>query len=174
MNTEQPTQPQLVRDLMTVGVLTCSTSTLIPVIAQAMLDKDVEAVVVLDAEGHGIGIVGRDELVEAFSRPDHLQLNAEDIMRDGVPQIPPDIPLTAAAQLMQDQNIRVFFLTHHAGGITYPAAVISYTHFIKYLANGQPETPKDLGIGAERKAPLDLFYERLAEQRKQNQNTHLD
>jgi predicted transcriptional regulator len=174
MNTEQPTQPQLVRDLMTVGVLTCSPSTSITTIAQALIAKDLEAAVVLDAEGHGIGTVGRDQLVGAFSRPDHLQLTAEDIMQDGVQQIPPDIPLTAAAQLMQDQHIRVFFLTHHAGGITYPAAVISYTHLIKYLAGGQPETPKDLGIGAERKAPLDLFYERLEEQRKHNLNTHLE
>ena len=159
---------------MTVGVLTCSTSTPISVISEALLERDLEAVVVLDDEGHSLGIVGRDELVQAYSHPDYKQLTAEDIMQDGVPQIPPDIPLTAAAQLMQDQNIRVFFLTHNAAGVTYPAAVISYLHFIKYLAGGQPETPKDLGINAERRAPLDLYYERLNEQRKQNLNTHLD
>jgi predicted transcriptional regulator len=176
MTAEQPSQPKLVRDLMTVGVLTCSSSTPISTISQALLEKDLEAVVVLDAEGHGVGIVGRDELVGAYSHPNHMQLTAEDIMQDGVPQIPPDIPLAAAAQLMQDQKLRVFFLTHHAGGIVYPAAVISYTHFMKYLAGGQPEAPKDLGIGAERTAPLDLFYERRDQLRKQNQNqnTHLD
>ena len=157
---------------MTVGVLTCSTSTPISVISEALLERDLEAVVVLDDEGHSLGIVGRDELVQAYSHPDYKQLTAEDIMQDGVPQIPPDIPLTAAAQLMRDQNIRVFFLTHHAGGIIYPAAVISYRHFLKYLASGQAEAPSDLGIRAERKAPLDLFYERRDQQRKQN--THLD
>jgi predicted transcriptional regulator len=174
MTAQQPSQPKLVRDLMTVGVLTCSTATSISVISEALLEKDLEAVVVLDKEGHGVGIVGRDELVQAFSRPDHLQLTAEDIMQDGVPQIPPDIPLAAAAQLMQDQNVRVFFLTHHAGGIVYPAAVISYRHILKYLAGGKTDAPSDLGIGADRKAPLELFYERIDQQRKQNQNTHLD
>ena len=65
MTEEQSTQPELVRDLMTVGVLTCSTSTSITVISQALLEKNVEAVVVLDDEGHAVGIVGRDELVQA-------------------------------------------------------------------------------------------------------------
>jgi predicted transcriptional regulator len=174
MTEELPTQPELVRDLMTVGVLTCSTKTSITVISQALLEKDIEAVVVLDNEGHAVGIVGQDELVRAYTLPDHKNLIAEDIMQDGVPQIPPDIPLEAAAQLMLDQNIRVFFLTHHAGGIVYPAAVISYKHFLKFLAMEQPEDIKDLGIRAERKAPLDLFYERRDQLRKQNQNTHLD
>lgn len=159
---------------MTVGVLTCSTSTSITTIAQALLEKELEAVVVLDIEGHAVGIVGRDELVRAYTLPDKDQLTAEDIMQDGVPQIPPDIPLTAAVQLMQDQNIRVFFLTHHAGGIVYPAAVISYKHILKYLASGNTEPPKDLGIRAQRKAPIELFNERLEQQRKQNLNTHLD
>lgn len=174
MTTEQSSTPMLVRDLMTVGVLTCSPTTSISTISQALLEKDLEAVVVLDAEGHGVGIVGREELIGAFSRPDPMQLTAEDIMQDGVPEIPPDIPLAAATQLMQDQDVRAFFLTHHSGGIVYPAAIISYQHIMKYLAGGQPEAPKDLGIRAERKAPLDLFYERREQQRKQNLNTHLD
>ena len=174
MTEEQPIQPKLVRDLMTVGVLTCSPKTSIKVISQAVLEKDLEAVVVLDHDGHAVGVVGREELVRAYSNPDHNQLTAEDIMQDGVPQIPPDIPLSAAAQLMQDQNVRVFFLTHHAGGIEYPAAQLSYKHFIKFLAAEIPEDHNDLGIGAERKAPIDLFFERRKQQRELNENTHLD
>ena len=80
MTEEQPAQPKLVRDLMTVGVLTCSPTTSIKVISQALLEKDLEAVVVLDHDGHAVGIVGRDELVKAFNNPDHNQLIAEDIM----------------------------------------------------------------------------------------------
>ena len=57
------TTPKLVRDLMTVGVVTCNTHTPVKVLAQAVLDKDLEAVVVLDLEGHALGIVGQDQLV---------------------------------------------------------------------------------------------------------------
>ncbi|MEN8242645.1 MAG: CBS domain-containing protein [Chloroflexota bacterium] len=174
MTEEQPTQPKLVRDLMTVGVLTCSPTTSIQVISQALLEKELEAVVVLDHDGHAVGIVGRSELVNAYTNPNHKQLTAEDIMQDGIPQIPPDIPLTAAAQLMQDQDVRVFFLTHRAGGIEYPAAQLAYRHFLKYLASENPEDHNDLGIRAERKAPLEMFYERRDKQREQNQNSHLD
>lgn len=159
---------------MTVGVLTCTPTTTIKSISQALLEKDLEAVVVLDHDGHAVGTVGRNDLIIAYTDPNHKQLTAEDIMQDGLPQIPPDIPLTAAAQLMQDQNVRVFFLTHHAGGIEYPAAQLSFKHFLKYIASETPEDHKDLGIGAERKAPLEMFYERREEARNQNQNSHLD
>ena len=51
-----------------------------------------------------------------------------------VPRVPPDIPLKTAAQIMQDQGVRVLFLTHHAGGIEYPAAYITYKHLLRHLA----------------------------------------
>ncbi|OGO37085.1 MAG: hypothetical protein A2W35_02790 [Chloroflexi bacterium RBG_16_57_11] len=45
--------PELVRDLMTVGVATCSPDTPIDDIARLLLDKGLEAVVVLDpVDGH--------------------------------------------------------------------------------------------------------------------------
>lgn len=168
-------KPQYVRDLMTVGVVTCGFHTSIITIAQAILEKDIEAVVVLDSEGHAHGIVGQDELVNAYAKGDYHQLTAQDIMTEGIPQFPPDIPLDAAAQLMQDQNLRVFFLTHHAGGIEYPAGVISYKHFLRHLAMKTDQEIKDLGIGAERKGPLEAFIERReALKSERNKNTHLE
>ena len=117
--------PELVRDLMTVGVVTCSMNTPATTIAEGILEKDVEAVVVLDEEGHAHGIVGYNELAEAYGRGDYYDLTAEDILRDGVPTIPPDIPLAAATQLMRDSGERIYFLMHNAAGIIYPAAYIS-------------------------------------------------
>jgi len=159
---------------MTVGVLTCSTRTSIKVIAQAIIEKDLEAVVVLDEEGHALGFVGQDELVQAYSNGNYDQLTAQDIMTDGIPQIPPDIPIAAAAQLMLDRGLRVFFLTHHAGGIEYPAALISYKHFLRHLMVDSAEEIKDLGIRAERKSPLDTFLEKRDAQRNQQKNIHLE
>lgn len=114
----------LVRDLMTIGVKTCPTDTPIRGIVHMLL----EGVMVLDEEGHGVGVVTQDELVQAYARHD-------------VPQIPPDIPLKAAAQLMQDMGVRVFFLMHHRDGIHYPAAAREDSEL------------SDLGYASERLIP---------------------
>ncbi len=166
--------PELVRELMTVGVPTCGQDTPIKQVAQAILEKDAEAVVVLDNEGHGIGIVGRDQLVTAYSFGSYENLSALDIMEDGIPQIPPDIPISAAAQLMQDQGRRVFFLMHNAGGIIYPAAYISYKHFLRHIQSENVEELTDLGIDAARTLPLEAFLERRNVRKKNTGNTQLE
>ena len=91
-------------------------------------------------------------------------------MRDGVPQVPPDIPLVAAAQLMQDLKVRTLFLMHHAGGIEYPAAMISYKHLLRHLAADNEAELRDLGIRAERKTPLEMFIQRRDAARNKNRN----
>jgi CBS domain-containing protein len=163
----EQSKPQLVRDLMTVGVVTCLPATSIVDIARIMLDADVEAVVVLE-EGNALGIIGQDELVQAFTRPDYADLTAEQILREGVPQIPADIPLSAAAQYMLDQRVRALFLMHHAGGIEYPAALISYRHLLRLMAARNPQELSDLGIQAERESPIETFLRRRDEARRMN------
>lgn len=159
--------PRLVRDLMTVGVPTCSPDTPIVDLARLILQKDLEAVVVLDKEGHALGVVGRDELVHAYTRGERETATAEQIMREGVHQAPPDIPLIAAAQIMQDLGVRVLFLMHHSAGVEYPAAMISYQHILRHLAADSLQDLRDLGIQAERQAPLQAFLSRRDEARKQ-------
>ncbi len=173
MEKEPQSNLKLVRDLMTVGVVTCGSKIPVTTIAEAILEKDIEAVVVLDDMGHALGIVGKAELIKAYGRGDYHDLVADDIFSDGVPQFPPDIPLSAAAQLMLDQNVRVFFLMHRAGGIEYPAAAISFKHFLRHMAMEEPEDLKDMGISADRKSPLETFLERRDNQ-KLNQGTHLE
>jgi CBS domain-containing protein len=151
------TSPKLVRDLMTVGVLTCTPETPIGDIARLLLEKELEGLVVLDHEGHGVGIVTWDNLVTGYAHPNAQELTAGDIMREDVPEIPPDIPLAAAAQLMQDMGVRIVFLMHNAAGIIYPAAMLSYRHFLRHLAARDSGELGDLGIKAQREAPLEVF-----------------
>lgn len=159
--------PHLVRDLMTVGVLTCTPQATVPEIAKLLLDHDLDEVIVLD-DGKALGVVGQDDLVAAFTRQEAKSLIAVEVMREGVPQIPPDIPLTAAAQIMRDQGIRTFFLMHHAAGIEYPAAAISYKHILRLLAAEDGEELKDLGIKAERVLPLEEFIKKREASRERN------
>jgi CBS domain-containing protein len=154
---------------MTVGVVTCTPQTTVPEIAQLLLDHDLDELIVLD-EGKALGVVGQDDLVAAFAREDIKQLTAIEVMREGVPQVPPDIPLTAAAQIMRDQRVRTFFLMHHAAGIEYPAAALSYKHYLRLLAAEDSHDLRDLGIKAERESPLEQFIQRRQATRQKNIN----
>ncbi|HEY4492836.1 MAG TPA: CBS domain-containing protein [Acidobacteriota bacterium] len=159
-------RPELVRDLMTVGVPTCKWETPIADIARFLLEHHVEAMCVLDAEGHGIGVVGEQELVASYGKENQDSLKAEDIMSEGVPELGADIPLTVAAQMMKDKGIRIAYMMHNAGGIIYPAAYISYRHILRHIAAKNESELKDLGLAAERKSPIEQFIERRDEARR--------
>jgi len=159
-------KPLLVRDLMTVGVPTCKWDSPIRDIARFLLEHHVEAMCVLDAEGHGIGVVGEEELVAAYEHENLDSLTAEDIMSEGVPELGADIPLTVAAQMMKDKGIRIAYMLHNSAGIIYPAAYISYRHILRHIAAKDESELKDLGLAAERKSPIEHFMERRDEARK--------
>lgn len=159
-------EQKLIRDLMTVGVPTCKTSTLIVEVARFLLEHNVEEMVVLGGAGEGVGVVGYEELVRAYGREDVRSLTAEQVMREGVPELPSDIPLTVAAQMMRDKGIRVAYMTHNSAGIVYPAAMISYKHIVRHLAAKDESELKDLGLAAERKSPIEVFVERRNEARR--------
>ncbi|MBT3669120.1 MAG: CBS domain-containing protein [Chloroflexi bacterium] len=174
MKNESINSPKLIRDLMTVGVFTCPPDSPIPELVRKMIEKDIETTVVQQSDGQAIGIVSKEELVKAYSSGDYLEKSAEEIMSPGLPQLPPDIPISAAAQIMQDNGNRVIFLMHNAGGISYPAAIISYDHILRHMAMESEEDIEDLGIQAKRKAPLDVFLERRDEAKRNNLSTLMD
>ncbi len=156
----------LVRDLMTVGVPTCKTTSPVVDVARFIIENNVEEMVVLDDEGHGVGVIGYEELVATYGRDNVDELTAEEVMREGVPELPADIPVAAAAQMMKDQHIRVAYMNHNSAGIIYPAALISYRHILRALAARDEKDLKDLGIAAERKSPVERFVERRDEARR--------
>ena len=158
--------PLLVRDVMTVGVPTCKTSTPVTEIARFLLEKNIEEMVVLNEEGEGVGVCGYEQLVGAFGRDDLQEQPAEAIMNEGVPELPADIALTAAAQIMKDRGIRVAYMLHNSAGIIYPAAYLSYWHILRCMTAREGQDLKDLGIAAERKSPLETFYQRRDEARR--------
>ncbi len=149
---------------MSVGVPTCPVDTPIIDLAKKMLEKDWEAVVVLESEqGHAVGVVSQRDILQAYAKGDYAQLTVEDIMLENIPAVPPDIPITAAAQLMLDQGVRAVYITHHAGGIHYPAAWLTLKHLLRHLTG---DDLSDLGIRAARENPLDVFLRRRDEARR--------
>jgi CBS domain-containing protein len=152
---------------MTVGVRTCAPQTPLTEVARLLLETDLEGIVVLDSEGHSVGAVTRNELIAGYVHPQAGSLTAADVMLEGVPEIPPDIPITAAAQIMRDLGTRVVFLLHHAQGISWPAATLSYTHILRHLAAQNDDELKDLGVKAERESPVDTFIRKRDTARRQ-------
>jgi CBS domain-containing protein len=175
-----------VRDLMTVGVPTVTPETDVTDIARFLIEHNLEEVVVLE-EGHNVGIVGYSEILKSFEKASALQeaslaseneqsesstLTAEDVMRHDVVTVPPDLPLAAVIQIMQDKHLRAVYLTHHAGGVEYPAAWLTYRHLLRFMAARSDEEYKDLGIHAHRQSPLETFIQRRDEARKRHKSTH--
>lgn len=171
-----------VRDLMTVGVPTVTPEKDARDIARFLLEHDLEEVVVLE-EGHNVGVVGYEELVKHYERflmpgestgqndetsKSPPNLTAEDVMRTEIVSVPPDLPLSTAAQIMRDRRLRAVYLTHHAGGVEYPAAWLTYRHLIRHLAAHNDSELKDLGIYANRKSPLETFIQRRDEAKRRN------
>lgn len=159
---------------MKVGVDTCKMDTPVLDLARLMLDKNIEAVVVLDDEGCAQGVVSMEELSKLYPRfveagAGSLEdLTAGKVMREGVPQVLPEMPLAAAAQMMHDQGVRAVFLMHASAGIEYPAAVLTYQHLVRHMTAKDPSELSDLGVAAKRTLPLDAFIKRRDEARRKN------
>lgn len=160
-------EKKLVRDLMTVGVPTCPLNTAVQDIIRTMTAQQWEAIVVLDENGHAAGMVSEVEIVNVYDHEKIDTLTAEMVMRPELPTVPPNIPLNAAARIMLDMHVRVLYITHHAGGIEYPAAWLTYRHLLRHMAG---EALENLGIEAVREAPLEVFLRRREEARRRSES----
>ncbi len=129
---------KFVRDLMRIGVTTCPIGTPLVEALDILLRDSLEALIVLDHNGHAAGLFSRREAMAAFgllgiNSYDYKMLTVADVMRYDIPEIPPDIPATAAVQIMLDQDIRALYLMHHDGGIMWPSAVLCFEDVLHYL-----------------------------------------
>ncbi len=139
----------LVRDLIGPAV-TCAPDLPLAEVARLLLTQHLEAVIVLNEDGHAVGMVSQDEVVEGYGRPNRDSLTAEAVMNERIPQVRPDLPLAAAAQIMRDLGVRALFVMPQRGGITYPAAMLSYRQLLRHLAARSDDELNDLGINVVR------------------------
>ena len=127
---------KLVRDLMHIGVITCQADTPLVEAVAILLRENLESLIILDENGHAIGLLGRREAVLAYGRSSATScccqsLTVADVMRSKIPEIPADIPAAAAAQIMLDQGVRDIYLLHHDSGISWPAAVFRFEDILR-------------------------------------------
>ncbi len=163
-----------VRDLMHIGVSTCRTNISVAEAARTLLRENLEALIVLDGNGHAVGVLGRREVVAAYAQAGTHSGSVEtaaagDVMRLDIPEVPADIPAIVAAQIMLDQGIREVYLMHHAAGISWPAAVLRFEDVLRYLAAESEADVAAMGAGAPRKSPVETFMERYSKTKTQQQ-----
>jgi CBS domain-containing protein len=163
-----------VRDLMHIGVSTCRTDTPIVEAVRTLLRENLEALIVLDGNGHAVGVLGRREVVVAYAQAGARSRGSEtasaaDVMRPDIPEVPADIPAIVAAQIMLDQGLREVYLMHHAAGISWPAAVLRFEDVLRYLAAESEAELTNMGAGAPRKSPVETFMERYSRTKTQQQ-----
>jgi CBS domain-containing protein len=158
---------KLVRDLMHIGVATCQSDTSLLEAVCNLLEEERESFIILDDNSHAIGVFSRQEAVAAYGRSgvDISQLEnmtVADAMRPDIPEIPPDIPTTAAAQIMLDLGVREVYLMHHGGGISWPAAALRFEDVLRHLTADSDADLADLGARAARKSPIETFMKRYS------------
>ncbi len=86
-----------------------------------------------------------------FLAPQGRELKVEDVLREDIPQVPRGHP--HRWRLPRSCRIRACAccsFMHHAGGIAYPAGILTYRHILRFLAASSPEELRDLGIQAAR------------------------
>jgi CBS domain-containing protein len=170
---------KLVRDLMHIGVITCQADTLLVEAVRTLLREELESFIVLDSNSHAVGMLSRREAVAVYGRlgadtDDLMGLTVTDVMRPEIPEIPPDIPATAAAQIMLDRGVREMYLMHHGGGMSWPAAVLRFEDVLRHLAAESEADVTDIGPGAPRQSPIETFMERYSSvDRDQSENQSL-
>ncbi len=112
----------LVRDVMTIGVPTCHAAEACGAIVArlARLPNQPEVAVVLDEDGMSTGWVSRAALEGA-----NAESTVDTVMDEDIPELPPDIPAQAAAQMMRDRGLTYVFLMHSWPGEPRPSAVLA-------------------------------------------------
>lgn len=125
---------RLVRDAMHRGVISCRVDTPLEEIAQRLMEYQINALFVLDQSGKACGVVSQTELVRAYVQGGWSDLVAEDIMTPDVVTVVPDIPVTAAAQLMLDKDIHRLLIVQ--GGLIpdRPVGVLSMSDIVREMA----------------------------------------
>ena len=130
---------KLVRDIMKIGVPTCTLETPLPEIAKIMVRDQADAIIVMDEFG-ACGVVSQSDLVHAYAR-NFLLLAAKDVMTDKIIGIAPEAAITTATNVMQDEQVHQLFIMHEHPGPSRPSAVVTMRAIVREMAGLEPEKP---------------------------------
>jgi CBS domain-containing protein len=129
--TEMGANGKLVRDVMHHGVIACRPTTPRARIAQAMAERDISAIVVVDKDGALQGLVSSTDLVRAQAGNGDAaaasDLLAEQIMSRDVITTSPSEPLSAAMKKLIEHRVHRLVVVQQENGHQTPVGILSAT-----------------------------------------------
>ncbi len=121
------------------GVLTCLRETPIQDVARQMSEQDVSALVVVNDEGHLIGLISRTDLVNARLYEQYWKhwrgLTAGHIMVTDVVSVHIGDSMQEASRLMMERRIHRVVVVEAAGEGVRPIGVVSVTDVVRDIAD---------------------------------------
>ncbi len=121
-----------VKDLMHHGIISCTPDDTLGIVAKIMVNKEVHAVVVMDASGRAIGVVSQTDMVlarQGRTSEEARGLLAKDIMTPGCATCDASMLLSEAVSLMTGRRMHRLVVTEN----NQPAGVISMTDVVRKI-----------------------------------------
>jgi len=121
-----------VRDLMHRGIISCTPDDTVGVVAKLMVEKEIHAVVVMDAEGNAVGVVSQTDMVLARQgrTPEQARsMLAREVMTPGCATCDADMLLSDAVSLLTARRMHRLVVTEK----DQPVGVISMTDVVRKI-----------------------------------------
>lgn len=132
---------RMVGEVMHRGVLTCRRETPIQDVARNMAENDVSALVVVNDEGHLIGLISRTDLVNARLYEQYWKhwrgVTAGHIMVTDVVAVHVGDSMQEASRLMMERHIHRVVVVEEAGEGVKPIGIVSVTDVVRDIARAE-------------------------------------
>lgn len=126
---------KLVIDVMQHGAFDCQPTTPVAEVARRMVEHDVSALVVTDAQGYLVGVVTRTDLVTLRAFQDYwAEMTAQHAMVQQVITITPQATVRQASRLMVEKKVHRLIVVEGEGDRLRPVGVISQTDIVRDMA----------------------------------------
>lgn len=127
----------LVRDWMHAGVVTCRPGTPAAEVSDTMTAHDISALVVVDEDGYGVGVISRTDVVNAVYVQPYLRhwrgMTARHLMSSPVISVRAETPVEQAVALIRARKIHRVVVTEPEGDRERPIGILSVTDLVRRL-----------------------------------------
>lgn len=129
---------RIVGEVMHPGVLTCQRETPIQDVARNMSENDVSALIVVNDDGHMVGLISRTDLVNARLYEQYWKhwrgLTAGHIMITDVVAVRSEDTLQHASKMMMERRIHRVVVVEEKNEGLKPIGILSVTDVVRDIA----------------------------------------
>jgi len=125
------------------GTFHCEQNTPLHHAAQLMVEEDISALVVTDAEGYLAGIISRTDLMRALlTDPEWQSHPVKSYMNEEVVTVGPQATLKDVARLLLQYTIHRVVVVRDEGGKKWPLSVVSAADIVYHMVKGELESER--------------------------------